>query len=51
MKEWVEDFGGKKASQESKTDFRPLPFYCCSISFQPFEDPVSNSEGFIFDIK
>ncbi len=49
MKEWTEQFGGKKEG-ERKSIFKPLPFYCCAISLQPFEDPVCNDDGIVFDI-
>ncbi|ORZ07114.1 hypothetical protein BCR42DRAFT_360652 [Absidia repens] len=37
---------GKKASGE----FRRLPFYCCSLSLQPFDHPVCTPEGIVFDL-
>ena len=36
--EWKTEGGGYK--EASKTDYRRLPFYCCAISFLPFEDAV-----------
>ena len=36
--EWKEEWGGFKA--KGKTPFKRLPFNCCAISFQPFEDAV-----------
>jgi len=51
QKEWIADFGGKKLKVgDGTTSFRPLPYYCCALSFQPFEDPVANPEGVIYDI-
>ena len=38
--EWASEWGGYK--DRSQKPFRQLPFYCCAISFTPFEDPVSN---------
>ena len=37
--EWANEWGGYK--DRSQKPFRQLPFYCCAISFTPFEDPVS----------
>ncbi len=37
--EWREEWGGYKA-KPTGTSFKRLPFYCCAISFQPFEDAV-----------
>lgn len=51
MKEWTMDFGGKmKVLGQGSTEFIPLPFYCCSLSMQPFETPVATPDGFVFDI-
>jgi peptidyl-prolyl cis-trans isomerase-like protein 2 len=50
MKEWTEDFGGKKDTPEKRLGYRPLPFYCCSLSLQPWETPVVTQEGLIYDI-
>eukprot|EP00899_Mesostigma_viride_P012634 jgi/Mesvir1/21371/Mv20855-RA.1 len=47
--EWKDEWGGAK-DKESRQVFRCLPFYCCGISFVPFEDPVCTEEGTIFDI-
>ena len=38
--EWASEWGGYK--DRSQKPFRQLPFYCCAISFTPFEDPVSS---------
>ncbi|KAG0239222.1 Peptidyl-prolyl cis-trans isomerase cyp8 [Actinomortierella wolfii] len=38
--------GGKKESQI----FRRLPFDCCSLSLQPFENPVCTEDGIVFDL-
>ncbi|KAL3856896.1 hypothetical protein ACJMK2_011602 [Sinanodonta woodiana] len=46
--EWKNEFGGYKGKQ--KAEFRRLPFYCCSLSMQPFENPLCTMEGIIFDL-
>lgn len=50
MKEWIEHYGGKKVNIHGNGEFIPLAFDCCSISLQPFENPVCTIEGVIFDI-
>lgn len=47
--EWKNEFGGYK-QQRFSSDFKRLPFDCCSLSFQPFENPLCTKEGVIFDI-
>jgi peptidyl-prolyl cis-trans isomerase-like protein 2 len=47
-KEYAEGFGGKEA-EKAKLE-RPLPFYCCSLSLQPFEDPVITPDGTVYDV-
>ncbi|XP_074641089.1 RING-type E3 ubiquitin-protein ligase PPIL2-like isoform X2 [Tubulanus polymorphus] len=47
--EWKTLYGGKKDSIE-KSQFRRLPFDCCSLSMQPFEHPLSTESGVIFDL-
>lgn len=49
-KELVEDWGGKKAGQPTRSGIKKLPFYCCSLSFMPFKDPVCLKDGTIFDL-
>lgn len=39
--EWQTEWGGHK--DKSRSTFKCLPFYCCAISFTPFEDPVSSN--------
>ncbi|KAK3579828.1 hypothetical protein CHS0354_029558 [Potamilus streckersoni] len=46
--EWKNEFGGYKGKQ--KAEFRRLPFYCCSLLMQPFENPLCTMEGIIFDL-
>ncbi|KAG1366922.1 peptidyl-prolyl cis-trans isomerase CYP65 [Cocos nucifera] len=47
--EWATEWGGAK-SKETSTPFKRLPFYCCSLTFTPFEDPVCTADGSVFDI-
>lgn len=47
--EWKTEFGGYKEKQDLSR-FRRLPFYCCSLSLQPFEHPYSTKEGIVFDL-
>lgn len=52
--EWKHFYGGKKTDQTSSADaneFRRLPFYCCSLTFQPVKHPYCTPEGHIFDIE
>ncbi|KAI9101638.1 cyclophilin-like domain-containing protein [Phlyctochytrium arcticum] len=32
------------------SEFKGLPFYCCSLSLQPFEHPVCTKDGMVFDL-
>lgn len=43
--EWKQEWGGHKAAATG-VPFKSLPFHCCAISFQPFEDAVSDGRGF-----
>jgi hypothetical protein len=47
--EWQAEFGGKKVEPKG-TAFKRLPFDCCSLSLQPFNDPVCNAKGIVYDI-
>lgn len=47
--EWATEWGGAK-SKENRTPFKRLPFYCCGVTFTPFEDPVCTADGYVFDI-
>ncbi|KAI4324829.1 hypothetical protein MLD38_030281 [Melastoma candidum] len=47
--EWATEWGGAK-SKESQTPFKRLPFYCCALTFTPFEDPVCTADGSVFDV-
>ena len=42
--EWRTEGGGFK--EASKTDYKRLPFYCCAISFLPFEDAVRSCHAY-----
>ncbi|KAI9485379.1 MAG: peptidyl-prolyl cis-trans isomerase-like 2 [Benjaminiella poitrasii] len=53
--EWSGEVGQHSASsgitgKRNSEGFKRLPFYCCSLSLQPFEHPVCTSEGVIFDL-
>ncbi|GBG81290.1 hypothetical protein CBR_g31965 [Chara braunii] len=47
--EWAKEWGGAK-DRENRAIFKRLPFYCCGVSFTPFEDPVCTADGHVFDI-
>ncbi|XAR51367.1 Peptidylprolyl isomerase [Bertholletia excelsa] len=47
--EWATEWGGAK-SKEVRTPFKRLPFYCCALTFTPFEDPVCCEDGSVFDL-
>lgn len=47
--EWKNDFGGFKGAQKAP-EFRRLPFSCCTLSMQPFENPLCTKEGVIYDL-
>ncbi|KAF9972697.1 Peptidyl-prolyl cis-trans isomerase cyp8 [Actinomortierella ambigua] len=42
-------YGGAGGAKESQI-FRRLPFDCCSLSLQPFENPVCTEDGIVFDL-
>lgn len=46
--EWATEWGGAKS--KSATPFKRLPFYCCALTFTPFEDPVCTVDGSVFDV-
>lgn len=50
--EWSTLYGGKRVTKEDadKAEFRRLPFDACSLSMQPFENPLCTEEGVIFDL-
>ncbi|KAL1316140.1 peptidyl-prolyl cis-trans isomerase CYP65 isoform X1 [Arachis hypogaea] len=47
--EWATEWGGAK-SKEIRTPFKRLPFYCCALTFTPFEYPVCTADGSVFDV-
>ncbi|CAB3983107.1 peptidyl-prolyl cis-trans isomerase-like 2 [Paramuricea clavata] len=51
-KEWKTEWGGKESGSDvgAKAAFRRLPFYCCSLSLQPFANPYCTKEGVVFDL-
>lgn len=49
-KEWKEEWGGAKVGGAAGLPFSQLPFYCCALTFTPFEDPVCTSDGSVFEI-
>ena len=48
-KEWAAYYGGHKKTVHN-SEFRRLPFFCCSISLQPVENPMCTKEGYVFDL-
>jgi peptidyl-prolyl cis-trans isomerase-like protein 2 len=53
--EWKNFYGGKKDGNttcaKDTEDFRRLPFYCCSLSFQPVVHGYCTPEGHVFDLE
>eukprot|EP00051_Salpingoeca_urceolata_P028006 m.484440 g.484440 ORF g.484440 m.484440 type:complete len:526 (+) comp23351_c0_seq1:235-1812(+) len=50
-KEWSTLFGGKRVAQgQMPKEFRRLPFDCCAVTFQPFDHPVCDDRGNVFDL-
>ncbi|XP_043713673.1 peptidyl-prolyl cis-trans isomerase CYP65 [Telopea speciosissima] len=47
--EWATEWGGAKSKLQS-TPFKRLPFYCCSLTFTPFENAVCTIDGSVFDV-
>nr|AFK39547.1 unknown [Lotus japonicus] len=47
--EWATEWGGFK-SKDNRTVFKRLPFYCCALTFTPFEYPVCTPDGSVFDV-
>eukprot|EP00842_Homolaphlyctis_polyrhiza_P004324 jgi/Hompol1/4893/HPOL_001036-RA len=47
--EWSSDFGGAKRAPIG-SEFKRLPFSCCALSLQPFENPMCTPDGTIFDL-
>lgn len=50
--EWSTLYGGKKAANLSSDNaaFRRLPYDHCALSLQPFENPLCDKDGNIFDL-
>lgn len=50
--EWTNLYGGKKSGPVvgERAAFRRLPFDHCALSLQPFEHPLCNGEGIIYDL-
>jgi peptidyl-prolyl cis-trans isomerase-like protein 2 len=46
--EWANDFGGAKAGK--KQVYKKLPFSCCALSLQPWENPFCTENGTIYDL-
>ncbi|GFY86636.1 plant U-box 49 [Actinidia rufa] len=47
--EWATEWGGAK-SKEVGAPFKRLPFYCCALTFTPFEYPVCTEDGSVFEL-
>ncbi|KAF6164870.1 hypothetical protein GIB67_017073 [Kingdonia uniflora] len=49
--EWATEWGGAN-SKELSTSFKRLPFYCCALTFTPFdfEDAFCTRDGSIFEL-
>ncbi|XP_057481551.1 peptidyl-prolyl cis-trans isomerase CYP65-like isoform X1 [Actinidia eriantha] len=47
--EWATEWGGAK-SKEIRAPFKRLPFYCCALTFTPFEYPVCTEDGSVFEL-
>ncbi|MCL7038441.1 hypothetical protein MKW94_001078 [Papaver nudicaule] len=47
--EWATEWGGAK-SKELGTPFKRLPFYCCALTFTPFEFAVCTIDGSVFNL-
>lgn len=46
--EWKDDYGGKK--NRMNHSYQALPFDHCALTLSPFETPVCNSKGILFDL-
>ncbi|KAF2294722.1 hypothetical protein GH714_015727 [Hevea brasiliensis] len=46
--EWATEWGGAKTKEVTR--FKRLPFYCCALTFTPYEYPVCTADGSVFDI-
>jgi len=50
--EWSTLYGGKRAAKRDADleEFKRLPFDACSLSLQPFENPLCTEDGIVFDL-
>lgn len=46
--EWQNEWGGFK--DKGRAPYKRLPFFCCAISFTPFEDPACTVDGTVYDL-
>ena len=46
--ELKEEWDGKK--DRKRLPFSKLPFYCCSLSLSPFQNPMCSNEGHVFEM-
>ncbi|KNA14287.1 hypothetical protein SOVF_108650 [Spinacia oleracea] len=46
--EWATEWGGAKF-RDLRTPFKRLPFYCCALTFTPFEIPTCTQDGCVFE--
>ncbi|KRX00867.1 Cyclophilin-like peptidyl-prolyl cis-trans isomerase domain [Pseudocohnilembus persalinus] len=46
--EYKSDWGGKQ--DPSKAPIVILPFYCCALGLQPFDNPVCTEDGVVYDL-
>ncbi|KAJ3055105.1 RING-type E3 ubiquitin-protein ligase ppil2 [Rhizophlyctis rosea] len=44
------EYTSKGYQKQAGHGFKRLPFFCCSLSLQPFEHPVCTPEGICFDL-
>ncbi|KAG4079401.1 hypothetical protein HA402_008093 [Bradysia odoriphaga] len=51
--EWSQFYGGKKteSSENEHIKFKRLPFFHCTITMAPFENPYCDTEGNIFELE
>lgn len=54
--EWSTTYGGRAATlaslpgQSTFLRFKRIPFDCCALSLQPFENPYMAADGYVFDL-
>jgi len=49
-KEMIEMGIGRREGVQEFIKRAKIPFYCCAISMQPFQDPMAAPDGTVFDI-